>query len=686
MSHVHCEGCVSRHCAVKADYTTSCPMAVCEVGCGARFHQCLQSEHSSLCPDERVACINFLYGCPLVMQRKKLGIHLEVCPASVLCCPIEWNRWPMYSVEDKKKMPLPSNILKVHCGQLDVALAMRDQRMLVETLNAPKKTKRILRNRLTTRYPAAPFSHRSSSMESDMLTSEETSRNVSDDEGGNTPWNLGNYPPGLQRSVCSRLIRATKQTAECLSTTLDLASNHMANSSHSLKNINETSEQGNKKTNQVPSEQSNPMPDVSRCDNTEEPVDTDSLPPAQDVDETATTNNNNKHLTRKLDNDTRLCDVLGVDINIDCITKYQPKPPEMFTFLCAQEFRRDEYAWHFKNVHNDIQSCLNGWMEQRCPLAYLGCTFSFRRFQPSKHGVSIVHSALLESYGLAETVESNVSITTKVQCDKPESDDMDTNCLTQNVSPDCEHNNQTPVNEYDYDHHLLPRVQYKTTTTSQHSVESESTSDCAPKPAGDHLDMEVFTSYRAYSPISVQSRLSKPDAPAWNDTGMEFLKLPFEVLQHIARHLDSFSLCNLALTCKLLRDICCSLLDERGIVIQVWEKVKDAEQKVTWQSYCNRWRFSTAFSPVEQWQFSGHNPIGEHLKTCAFNQNRIIRDKPFFVYPPGDAPMDHELRSLLAERQRESVSVKLRELHQWYQQFQDVPEGGRGNNEHVMEN
>ncbi|XP_071100521.1 F-box only protein 30-like [Haliotis cracherodii] len=667
MSHVHCEGCISRHCAVKADNTTSCPMAVCDVGCGARFHQCLQSEHSNLCPDERVACINFLYGCPLVMQRKKLGIHLEVCPASVLCCPIEWNRWPMYSVEDKKKMPLPSNILKVHCGQLDVALAMRDQRMLVETLNAPKKTKRILRNRLTTRYPAAPFSHRSSSMESDMLTSEETSRNVSDDEGGNTPWNLGNYPPGLQRSVCSRLIRATKQTADSLSTTLDLA---MANSSHSLKNIDETGEQGNKKTNEVPS----PTPDISRCDSTGGAIDIGepvSLTPAQDADETAMTNNNNKNLTRKLDNDTRLCDVLGVDINIDCITKYQPKPAEMFTFLCAQEFRRDEYAWHFKNVHNDIQSCLNGWMEQRCPLAYLGCTFSFRRFQPSKHGVSIVHSALLESYGLAatEAADYNVPVTNKLQSDDCQSEAMDTNCTT-------------------YPNRSLPPVQYETTPTSQHSAQSEvvPSSDCVPESAGDALDMEVFTSYRAYSAISVQSRLSKPDTPTWNDTGMEFLNLPFEVLQHVSRHLDSFSLCNLALTCKLLRDVCCSLLDERGIVIQVWEKVKDAEQKVTWQSFCNRWRFSTAFSPVEQWQFSGHNPIGEHLKTCAFNQNRILRDNPFFVYPPGDAPMDNELRSLLAERQRESVSVKLRELHQWYQQFQDVQEDGRGNIGHVMEN
>ena len=192
-----------------------------------RYHQCLQSEHTLLCPEERVGCINAVNGCPLVMVRRKLARHLEVCPASVLCCPTEWNRWPMHSKEDGKKMPVPSCSRYITCGQLDVALAMRDQRMLIQTLNAPKKTKRIMRNSLTTRYPAAPFSHRGASMESDVLTSEENSRNVSDDDC-DVPWNLGQYPPGLQRSVCSRLIRATKQATESLTVTLDLVSNHLS--------------------------------------------------------------------------------------------------------------------------------------------------------------------------------------------------------------------------------------------------------------------------------------------------------------------------------------------------------------------------------------------------------------------------------------------------------------------------
>lgn len=42
-----------------------------------------------------------------------------------------------------------------------------------------------------------------------------------------------------------------------------------------------------------------------------------------------------------------------------------------------------------RNVHSDIQMSVNGWFEQRCPLAYLGCSYSQRRFQPSTHEATI---------------------------------------------------------------------------------------------------------------------------------------------------------------------------------------------------------------------------------------------------------------------------------------------------------
>ena len=50
-----------------------------------------------------------------------------------------------------------------------------------------------------------------------------------------------------------------------------------------------------------------------------------------------------------------------LDIRLETVTRLQTKPRAMYTFVCAQDFRRDEYAWHSQNVHNDIHGGLNSW-------------------------------------------------------------------------------------------------------------------------------------------------------------------------------------------------------------------------------------------------------------------------------------------------------------------------------------
>ena len=55
---------------------------------------------------------------------------------------------------------------------------------------------------------------------------------------------------------------------------------------------------------------------------------------------------------------------------------------QMYTFVCAKEFRRDEFAHHSKTIHDDIIGGMNNWLEHRCPLAIYGCGFSQRRFFP----------------------------------------------------------------------------------------------------------------------------------------------------------------------------------------------------------------------------------------------------------------------------------------------------------------
>ena len=73
-----------------------------------------------------------------------------------------------------------------------------------------------------------------------------------------------------------------------------------------------------------------------------------------------------------------LQEILSLDLNMEFVTRYQAKPRSMYTFLCSQNFRRDEYAGHFRHVHSELLSGLNGWIEARCPLAQEGCTYSYR--------------------------------------------------------------------------------------------------------------------------------------------------------------------------------------------------------------------------------------------------------------------------------------------------------------------
>lgn len=101
---------------------------------------------------------------------------------------------------------------------------------------------------------------------------------------------------------------------------------------------------------------------------------------------------------------------------------------------------------------------------------------------------------------------------------------------------------------------------------------------------------------------------------------LQFSELPTEVLWHIARFLDSFSLCQLSLVSRSMRDVCASLLQSRGIVELRWERRPcPGSEAVSWQVKNKIWRFSTAFSPVSSWGFADVPSMSDHLKNCTFN-------------------------------------------------------------------
>lgn len=125
-NHEHCQHCYKANC----NATKVCKIIYCE--CGFRFHECKSMEHSLLCYKETVPCPNAFYGCPVKLKRSRISNHLNICPASILVCTMQWNRYPLYSKSRLSWVPFfqPNPVLVK--GHLDVELALRDQEVLQE--------------------------------------------------------------------------------------------------------------------------------------------------------------------------------------------------------------------------------------------------------------------------------------------------------------------------------------------------------------------------------------------------------------------------------------------------------------------------------------------------------------------------------------------------------------------------
>ena len=515
--HEHCGECRRLNCTITPDDITSCAMTFCASNCGSRFHSCKSFEHKRVCQKEKVPCINKFYGCPIELTRDKMSEHLPVCPASVIQCSREWNRWPMHSPDKGWKAPMPYNNPHVRCGQLDVALAMRDQRTLMDSFKTPVRTRKILRNPLNQQYPAVPV-YTPNQASGDMESSTSDTSLFSDDDTG-TPWDLSQSPPGLQHAVRNQLIGASKQATESLTKALDYVTGKQG-----LKRLSELAKQESLREAQQKAAENKLSGDndfgAKNIDalsiNSNVPYDQGSASEGED----------------ELDvyiKEKKLFEVLGVDLSMNFISSYYVKPPKMFTFLCGQEFRRDEYPWHIKNFHTDIQCNIDNWFEQRCPLSYAGCTFSFQRFKPKSPKGFITHNSVLQSIGLRHDQELE-EVDMSVKGTTVQDDDIRTEVgrkRLREATPEIHtsHNCESTV-------HVIPRYKSVSREVSPHPT--------------------IF------------ERQESLDCP--------LTSLPFEILQKIAVHLDGFSICNLSMTCHLMQNVCCSLLDQKGIVSLVWEK------------------------------------------------------------------------------------------------------------------
>ena len=90
--HMHCRSCYKSGCTEQEN----CLMIRC-LYCSVFLHSCKIDDHETICLMVQVSCPNVLNGCSSKMQKNEMAKHLETCPANVIHCGMEWNRYPLYS-------------------------------------------------------------------------------------------------------------------------------------------------------------------------------------------------------------------------------------------------------------------------------------------------------------------------------------------------------------------------------------------------------------------------------------------------------------------------------------------------------------------------------------------------------------------------------------------------------------
>ncbi|KAJ3591390.1 hypothetical protein NHX12_009335 [Muraenolepis orangiensis] len=652
--HHHCDRCFDLHCQYPLESSAICGLLSCVRGCGARMHGCKAEEHAVLCSNQKVPCLNAHFGCPLTMPRHRLAPHLEVCPASVVACSQEWNRWPITDGDGAlygRVSRAPEDTDKE--VPLDVAMALRDQELLFRSIKMKNIFPELMevsagepQDRAVGGGSAADGSGgtRGEMIVNDKIEdNEEPSQEELMAVAGNrtiegmqkyTSWE-GIFPKERQASehtaknpeaqtsldgdkelkdssknqsrasVSSRestvTLRANGTTGlapwqdgvlERVSKELNVGeyNMYMVHNGAMLINFGQMAActprekdfvYGKLEPVTVQTVRSFNVPtsyrakrhhtnDPSRKAKRSEQVDTSDFPledlPGSDVVAatllcslerefrghvisegsgadglysdigTQTYNFDSVPYTT----DTTLADVsaqpggaLHMRLRAEAVTRRHNKNTSAFSFICGHIFRRDEYRSHFRNTHADVQSCIDGWFQQRCPLAYLGCTFTEERFRPAG------------------------------RCPARVGYHPDLGALS--LQPVC--------------HPAL-------------------------------LDGE-----KSASPLTKRARNLDP-----------LSRLPFEVLVRMAGYLDGFSLAQLSEASRLMKEVCETLLVKRGMVSLKWEKKIYSHGGTSWKCRNKVWEFSSAFSSVDRWCFHNGPHLSEHLRSCLFYQTEQRSD------------------------------------------------------------
>ncbi|KAM7395351.1 hypothetical protein PAMA_006894 [Pampus argenteus] len=721
--HVHCMSCVNQRCMVRLQPGISCDLITCPLVCGAVFHSCKVNEHYLLCPLLRVPCLNSGYGCPVTMVRNQMYAHLEVCPAGVVCCTMEWNRWPISCLDYTSYESLSRGVEEVE--QLDMALALQDQRTLLESLKV------IAMAPTAEREPLAPVSKVNRTTDSTLLASvpeasaiELPSQSSSlcppqPAQPGSAKERIVSGINGLNEEHFSKLYEATLETARSLAVALDFVSSASSSDSNTRHVNTEAAKQDSRLISNSNADLQNGLEDKM----------VDGFNMREDEQSVCSSclsgNGAQKGTSRKIPNTTtgllsgatEACVETACPVNVqdymNAGASQEPVTPPMSSPMHVSQGVAQR-ASHVVLEDRGLVLLENHGSEQKfhnyqffrsqgqCSLPNgrirLIPDRSLYRKQPKMEDkavdtsdleqdddpmglgeIDLITAALLfcleesrECRRISDTVyvdgycvdfgTQTFTFPAAILVTNTRVGDMASASACDHAAPQLSypspfrtlrlglvlealeveavpHNRYLPPN---------PRYQHMFPFVCGQSFRRDQFSSHFTNVHGDiHAGLNGWMEHRCplayygctfsqrrFYPSTQGARLvhdrhlrsfgvqPHPRGTIPSDTQSDqFSGLPIEILWHIAGFLDSFSLCQLSLVSRTMREVCASLLQTRGIVELQWERRQchGAHGTVSWQIKNKVWRFSTAFSPVLSWGFTDLPSMSNHLKKCHFN-------------------------------------------------------------------
>ena len=555
--HDHCQKCFNQNCT--HSFKRTCKFVPCENKCGAFMHLCKLQDHLLICLNSIQPCINADYGCPYKLRRKQMAKHLNICPASVVVCTMEWNRKPL-DLESTVKMT-GFNPNAATFNHFDVTLALTDQRVLLQALISNEILEQIIKHNESSQKVVIPFTSTSlgkakenierfgSDSQSDFMpesmkcgSSSHAATNheslVTNSKPDSDTIDNAEIPKVRKPLLRTKFRLAPKKEfrdtgCDTSDLKIDITSMEWMNpgvrvlgfdfltcifemlgayekreqisNSHTGEGLRCTLNDFRLCSFKHVATQSRPFHDTRKhCGKVGDAVHAIF---EQNVESYVLSRIHNK----------KLYENLVLNQVMECLPRYEKKSRSLYTFMCNNLFRRDQFQSHVQNVHCEICSNLYGWLEEKCPYAQYGCNFAQFRFLPDS----------LSGRLFFDNSRGCFAVQSGIKNDK----------------------------------------------------------------------------------INLRSN-PKDEKPF-------LLSLPWEILEHILKFLDSYSVGQLSQTSVALQYICVAFLKERGIVALNWEKFKRIDGNVTWQNTNESWYFTNSFTKIKNWVFNNVSSMSHHVSHCA---------------------------------------------------------------------